>query len=445
MTGGNQDYSLTKTSLDQCDILQVNDGQQLGRAAEALTTASAPLLEVANLDNHKADVADMSEGENNDMSKRMRHRVDINGKPQWISGKTQQELCEDYMKKSIVPIEADNEEKQETPFAAYANKWFEVFHLPNVSEGTAKNTRSILTGHLIPYFGNRDIASITVSDVQSFFNTKRKLSKSMCDKMFIYLNQIFKRAKKDKIISENPCDDDDISYSKKKTERQALETDQAYNVEKHIEDIRGIDRLEVAFALHLGLRREEFLGLRWEDVNFQKSEIRVERAILFTGKTGNQPIIGNTKNDEARIMPLLPVLEPLLKPFAKRTGFIFEGEKSKPTYAEDYKGTRFNDDSKPKTERMFRNDWTRIKKQIDLYGATPHVLRHTFCKAALEAGVDPKTVQGLMGHKTSAMTMDTYAEIDKKRVAKAGGMLDGMYGRVAAEIDSGKRQKSHIA
>ena len=119
----------------------------------------------------------------------------------------------------------------------------------------------------------------------------------------------------------------------------------------------------------------------------------------------------------------------------KKSGFIFEGKSSQVTYADTYNGTRFNDDSKPKTERMFRNDWARIGKQIDLHGATPHVLRHTFCKTALEAGIDPKTVQGLMGHKTSDMTMDTYAEIDKKRVARSGGMLDGMYSRVAAAID----------
>lgn len=385
------------------------------------------MLEVANLDNLTADVADMSEGENNGMSKRMRHRVDINGKPQWISGKTQQELCEDYMKKSNAPVAVDNAEKQETPFAAYANKWFDTFHVASVSEGTARNTRSILEKHLIPYFGDRDIASITVYDVQTFFNTKKKLSKSTCQKMFIYLKGILHRAKKDKIITENPCDDDSISYSEKKTKRKALEADEALDIEKHIPDIKGIDRLEVAIPFYLGLRREELLGLRWEDVNFEKRVIRVERAILFTGKTGNQPTIGNTKNGDTRWLPLVPELEPHMMEFAKPTGFVFEGVSSKPTYADDYEGTRFNDSSKPKTERMYRNDMKRIEKQINLHGATAHVLRHTFCTTAIETGLDIKTVQGLMGHRTSAMTTDVYAEIRRKRVAAAGMKLQGMY------------------
>lgn len=369
----------------------------------------------------------MSERENNDMSKRMRHRVDINGKPQWISGRTQQELCEDYMKKSNKPVEFDDTAKQETPFAAYANKWFETYHVAKVSEGTAKNTRSILSAHLVPYFGNRDVASITTDDVQEFFNTKKRLSKSTCQKMFIYLNAIFSRAKKDKIIAENPCDDDDISYSKKKTKRKALEADEAQDIEIHIDAVKGIDKLEVAIPFYLGIRRGEFLGLRWEDVNFDEHSIRIERAIKFTGETGNQPVIGNTKNGDPRNMPIVPELETLMKPFAKKTGFIFEGKDSRPTYADDYEGTRFDDSSKPKTERMYRNDMTRIEKQINLHGAKAHVLRHTFCTTALETGLDIKTVQGLMGHRTSSMTTDTYAEIRRKRVAAAGMKLHGMY------------------
>ena len=98
-------------------------------------------------------------------------------------------------------------------------------------------------------------------------------------------------------------------------------------------------------------------------------------------------------------------------------------------YADDYKGTRFDFSSKPKTERMYRNDMKRIQKKIDLHGATAHVMRHTFCTAALEMGVDLKTVQGLMGHRTSDMTTDVYADIDQKRVANAGMKLSGMYGR----------------
>ena len=40
---------------------------------------------------------------------------------------------------------------------------------------------------------------------------------------------------------------------------------------------------------------------------------------------------------------------------------------------------------------------------------TPHNLRHTFCTEAMNAGMDLKTLQYLMGHSSASMTLDTYS------------------------------------
>lgn len=42
-------------------------------------------------------------------------------------------------------------------------------------------------------------------------------------------------------------------------------------------------------------------------------------------------------------------------------------------------------------------------------GITPHVLRHTFCTEMANAGMNPKTLQAIMGHSSIKMTMDYYA------------------------------------
>ena len=42
---------------------------------------------------------------------------------------------------------------------------------------------------------------------------------------------------------------------------------------------------------------------------------------------------------------------------------------------------------------------------------TPHLLRHTYITNLIHAGVDPKTVQHLAGHKNSKVTMDIYAKV----------------------------------
>ena len=45
------------------------------------------------------------------------------------------------------------------------------------------------------------------------------------------------------------------------------------------------------------------------------------------------------------------------------------------------------------------------------FPVTPHLLRHTYITNLIHAGVDPKTVQHLAGHKNSKVTMDIYAKV----------------------------------
>ena len=42
---------------------------------------------------------------------------------------------------------------------------------------------------------------------------------------------------------------------------------------------------------------------------------------------------------------------------------------------------------------------------------TPHVCRHTYCSNMARAGMNPKTLQYLMGHSDISVTMDTYTHL----------------------------------
>ena len=51
-----------------------------------------------------------------------------------------------------------------------------------------------------------------------------------------------------------------------------------------------------------------------------------------------------------------------------------------------------------------------------LYLTHPHILRHTACTRMAEAGIDPKTLQYIMGHSDISTTMDIYNHVDSVRV-----------------------------
>lgn len=47
-----------------------------------------------------------------------------------------------------------------------------------------------------------------------------------------------------------------------------------------------------------------------------------------------------------------------------------------------------------------------------LYLTRPHVCRHTFCSNMAKSGMNPKTLQYIMGHSDISVTLNTYTHVN---------------------------------
>ena len=97
----------------------------------------------------------------------------------------------------------------------------------------------------------------------------------------------------------------------------------------------------------------------------------------------------------------IPIVEPLsavLTP-AEEKGFIIGGEQ-------------------PLSLSAYRAMWARINKTIDMHGATPHVLRHSYLTYAVGKTTDYKTVQGISGHADLNTLLNTYAHPQQEKVVE---------------------------
>ena len=116
---------------------------------------------------------------------------------------------------------------------------------------------------------------------------------------------------------------------------------------------------------------------------------------------GSSKLITHMEKVREGIIHEIPIIEPLaqiLQP-AEKEGFIIGG-------------------NEPLSLSAYRSMWWRINKAIDMHGATPHVLRHSYLTYAVGETTDYKTVQGISGHADLNTLLNTYAHPQAEKVAQ---------------------------
>ena len=110
----------------------------------------------------------------------------------------------------------------------------------------------------------------------------------------------------------------------------------------------------------------------------------------------NRPSITTPKTSAGiRTIPMIEPLQQALSPF-EESGFIIGGEE-------------------PITMTMYNTMWRHIQKSIDMHGATPHTLRHSYLTYAVGATTDFKTIQGISGHADVFTLMNRYAHPQEEK------------------------------
>jgi len=244
--------------------------------------------------------------------------------------------------------------------------------------------------------------------LQELFNAKSSMAKSTVRQMKIILHQVFDLAVEDDYMKRNPTDSKRLFISsEKEAKREALEDFELRGIIKGISCLKREDAMLLELLIFTGMRRGEVIGLRWEDIDWKKRLIAVKRAVTYRN---NRPVVGKTKSEAGnRLIPLDEQLAAFLQPCRQLNGYIIgSGEE-------------------PITETTFKRMWERIKKKINLYGATPHVFRHTYITLAASSGMDVKTLQSIAGHSDIKMTLDRYAHKRENNVIAAGGLISSVF------------------
>ena len=204
----------------------------------------------------------------------------------------------------------------------------------------------------------------------------------------------------------------------RKQERQFLDF---IKNDKHF--CRYYDGIYILF--HTRLRISEFVGLTISDIDFENRRINVDHQLQR--KRNMEYIIEETKTDAGvRQIPMTddvydcfqriianrnkPKVEPMID---GKIGFLYLDKNEMPMVALHWE----------KYFQHIREKYNSIYK-VQMPIITPHVCRHTFCSNMAKSGMNPKTLQYIMGHSDISVTLNTYthvkfedAEEEMKKVA----------------------------
>lgn len=297
-------------------------------------------------------------------------------------------------------------DKEDMLFSKYAETWLERAKVRQKSYQTSQYT---LTRSLLPSFGKKGLQTISIRDVNDW-QTKRlgEVKPATVQREKNILKAILNSAFRETYITSNPCTFTDKIRGIE--ERLRLWT--AEELQTVVTTAGQIDEAfqsYVLWALYSAMRRGEILRMKWSDIKrFPNGETKIH--------------LPTSKSDKPRQIPCnTQMLE------------ILTNQRKRVSLAE----TRIFPIS-PKTIQR-RMDQVRDKsgvKDINL-----HDLRTLNITYALVAGVDPKTLTGITGHKDLQMIQKHYSIVVDKVLSeatqKSGNYIDDLL-REAEEKAKGK-------
>ncbi|MDD3415724.1 MAG: site-specific integrase [Lachnospiraceae bacterium] len=271
-------------------------------------------------------------------------------------------------------------------------------------------------------FGKQRIDRVKLSDAKGWLIKLQKNGRgySTIHSVRGVIRPAFQMAFDDDLIRKNPFEfqlatvvvNDSVTREAitRKQERAFLEF---VKNDKHFS--RYYDGIYILFKT--GLRISEFVGLTTHEVDLKHRKIIVDHQLQR--KRNMEYIIEDTKTTSGtRNIPMSddvyecfkriisnrnkPKVEPMIKAKdGKRYhGFLYLDKNGMPMVALHW-------------EKYFQHICQKYNSiyKVQMPKVTPHVCRHTFCPNMAKSGMNPKTLQYIMGHSDISVTLNTYTHI----------------------------------
>jgi len=249
---------------------------------------------------------------------------------------------------------------------------------------------------LCGYFGNYYLQDISPLMIEKFKSKRLKngLEPSSVNRDLSVLKRMFNVGITWKLTDHNPVCDVKFLKQPEPRERVLTEDEEEIFLAECTEHLWPV----ILTALKTGMRLNEILSLKWEQVDLIHREIEVVK----------------TKSGKKRIIPISDDLFEVFLMLQRLDGdkeFVFH-------YVDPKTGHR-------KHLRYIRTAFCNACRRANIKGLTFHDLRHTFASSLVRAGVDLITVKDLLGHY-SVKTTERYTHSNQEQKRQAVALLNDL-------------------
>lgn len=229
------------------------------------------------------------------------------------------------------------------------------------------------------------------------------------------LRPAFETAYQDDLIRKNPFQFELATVVvNDSVTRDAITRNQEKALLRFIEEDKHFCRYYdvIYILLNTGLRISEFCGLRIKDIEFKEKRINVDHQLLRHSDMRYEVLEPKTESGKRYVPMTKEVAECFKRIIAKRkkvakepvvdgySGFLCLDKNGMPMVALHWE----------KYMQHIREKYNKIYRE-ELPCITPHVCRHTYCSKMAKSGMNPKTLQYIMGHSDISVTLNTYTHL----------------------------------
>ena len=341
---------------------------------------------------------------------------DENGKSILIRKKrlTKKQALELYYKykMQIASGEYKPVEHKRMHFKELFDMWVKVY-ADTVEESTLATTTNIFNNHILPVLSNIYVDKLTVTKCQKVAQEWRQEAPRTFKRYIRYVNNVLDYGVNLELLASNPMRKIVRPKVKRQVKKQFNDFYNKEELETFLNDCKACKSIKIftffRVLAYSGMRKEEILALTWEDIDFHKNTISINKALKMGLK--NRLYVDTTKTiDSVRVLNMDSQTMNYLREWKKvqlkelfQIGINALNNKDQLVFSNS--NNSYIHPSKPREWNM------SICKKYNLRFIKIHGFRHTHASLLFRAGVTPKEVQKRLGHKKIETTLDIYTHV----------------------------------